>query len=260
MPVGLRRRTPSGRRYHEVQPQNPVMQVSDGDGGYVQLWGDLEPAYAAIEPAGGRDLEVIAATVAGVATHVLTLPYQENVLPGATRVVFGTRVFSVLGMQDAEERHIELVLLCAEVLGGGADVVPTVIELLIADMGGEPYAFMAPAVADEYPAGATYDRLVPGSYPTPPLSSTRLPAGTYVLEATAKVAAAGARAKVALVALADPDVPVVEISFSTSEILGETERSAAFAVAVADTRYAVKLTTDDPAIGAAAWGCHILKV
>jgi head-tail adaptor len=253
-------RASAGQRNHEVQPQNPSMLIADGDGSYVQLWSNLIEAYAEIEPATGRDLEGVASTISAVATHVVTMPYQDGVVAGHTRIVYGIRVFNVLGVQDPEERHIELVLLCAEMKRGGGDVLPTVIELLIADMGGEPYAFMAPAVADQYPSGGTYDKLVPGSYPTPPLNSARLPAGTYVLEATAKVADVGARAKVALVTLDDPDTPVVEIAFSTSELIGETKRSAAFTVAVADTRYAVKLTTDDPAIGAAAWGCHILKV
>ncbi len=59
--------------------------------------------------------------------------------------------------------------------------------------------------------------------------------------------------------LADPDVPVVEIAFTADETVGETKRSAAFAIPFADTTYGIKGTTDDVTVAAALWGAHILR-
>lgn len=134
------------------------------------------------------------------------------------------------------------------------------LQQLIADFGGEAFGFQVPPGSDVYPSGATFDKLVPGSSPVV-VNALKLPAGTYVLEASAKVAAAGARVKVGLFNLTTaPDTPMTEITFTTSELLGERLRSAAVTLPSADNVLGVKLAVNSTTINGAAWGCRIIRI
>jgi SPP1 family predicted phage head-tail adaptor len=74
----------------------------------------LATVWASIVPATARDLErVVAGTVQSSATHLVTIRYLAGVTT-KTRVVFGSRLFSVTGVQNPEERNISLVLVCQE--------------------------------------------------------------------------------------------------------------------------------------------------
>jgi SPP1 family predicted phage head-tail adaptor len=109
---------PIAARRHLVRLQNPGTPVSDGDGGFTQAWTDLAPpsVYVQIAPASAKDLERIASgTVLTTATHVVTGPFHPDVTT-KTRVVFGDRTFSVTGVSSPEERQIEMVLVCVEVV------------------------------------------------------------------------------------------------------------------------------------------------
>jgi SPP1 family predicted phage head-tail adaptor len=107
-----------GALRHRVTLENPGTPVPDGDGGYTEAWTALSPASvsASIVPATARDLErVVAGTVMATATHVVTIRYHSGVTT-KTRVTFGTRVFSVTGVQNADERNIQLQLVCEEIV------------------------------------------------------------------------------------------------------------------------------------------------
>jgi len=101
---------------HPVTLETPGDAVPDGDGGYTQSAARLASVYASITPATPHDLErTIAGTVASSATHLVWMHY----LPGVTtqtRVLFGSRTFSVTGVQNQGERNVELVLMCEEVV------------------------------------------------------------------------------------------------------------------------------------------------
>ena len=116
--IGLAK-TSIADRPHRIRLQNPAgAPVSDGDGGYTQGWTDLAPAevFGKIAPATAQDLERLAAgTVISTATHLATFPWHPQVTT-ATRLVFGTRVFSVTGVSDPEERHVETICVCVELL------------------------------------------------------------------------------------------------------------------------------------------------
>lgn len=112
MPIAI------AERRHLVRLQNPGVAVPDGDGGYTQTWNDLAPAnvYVQIRPASARDLERVASgTVLSTATHVVTGPYHPDVTT-QTRVVFADRTFNVTGVSSPDERQIEMVLVCVEVV------------------------------------------------------------------------------------------------------------------------------------------------
>lgn len=131
---------------------------------------------------------------------------------------------------------------------------------LIEELGGDYNAFLSIAVSDQYPAGTTFDALVPGSWPVV-LNRTALYVGNYVFECNARVSDVGARAKVALFDLTNaPNAPLAEIVFSTSELIGERKRSAPFAIPLTDTLFGAKPTINSTIIQPAAWGCRILRV
>lgn len=140
MTIGMT--TSVGDRPHQVRLQNPGPAVPDGDGGFTQVWLDLVPATWSVKiaPATAADLErVTAGTVLATATHLVTGPYHPQIST-ATRIVFGTRVFSVTGVSDPEERHSETICVCVEQLDAPA------LDLGID--GGDP---------DDVFAGAGYD-------------------------------------------------------------------------------------------------------
>jgi head-tail adaptor len=106
----------AGQRRHAVLLQNPGPPIPDGDGGYTQSWTDLTPSlvWVSLQPAYARDVEYLTAgTVGASATHIVTGPYHPGVTT-QTRVVFGTRVFSVTGVSNPEERNVEMILMCQE--------------------------------------------------------------------------------------------------------------------------------------------------
>jgi head-tail adaptor len=107
-----------GQKRHLVDLFGPGEEVPDGDGGYTQVPAALEPAqmYAEIKPATARDLErVVANTVQSKASHLVTMDYHPQVST-ETRVHFGARIFAVTGVQNPEEKNVELVLACEEVV------------------------------------------------------------------------------------------------------------------------------------------------
>lgn len=105
-------------RPHRVTLQNPGPALQDSDGGSTQTWTDLvPPAWTCrIAPATAAALERVAAgTVLATATQIITGPYRSDVTT-QTRVLFNGRQFSVTGVANPEERNVELVLVCVEVV------------------------------------------------------------------------------------------------------------------------------------------------
>lgn len=105
----------AGTLRHLVTLQTPT-SAPDGDGGFTDTWTALATVWASIVPATARDLErVVAGTVQSSATHLVTIRYLAGVTT-KTRIVFGSRLFSVTGVQNPEERNISLVLVCQEIV------------------------------------------------------------------------------------------------------------------------------------------------
>jgi len=118
-----------GERRHLVTLDNPGAAVPDNEGGFTQAWTALSPPsrYAEIKPATARELERVAAgTVLSTATHIVTFDYHSGVTT-KTRVTkgprnadgtlpAGSREFSVTGVSNPEERNIDTILTCVEVV------------------------------------------------------------------------------------------------------------------------------------------------
>jgi head-tail adaptor len=108
-----------GAREHLITLENPGVPVPDGDGGYTEVPVELATVFASIQPATARDLErLVAGTVQSTVSHVVTLEYVFGVST-RTRIRFddpmvGPRLFDVNGIQNPEERNLDLILVCSE--------------------------------------------------------------------------------------------------------------------------------------------------
>lgn len=109
-------RTNTADRPHLITFENPGKPVPSGTT-FTTPWVPLDPYdFAEIAPATARRLEQLAAgTVSATATHIVTTGYRAG-LSIKSRVRFEGRIFNVIGLYDPEERHIDWVLVCAEVL------------------------------------------------------------------------------------------------------------------------------------------------
>lgn len=119
MSIGLQ--TSIANRPHRITLQNPSGEPEpdpDGEGGYTQPYAALNPpaVNARIAPATAADLERVAAgTVVATASHIVTMPYHPQVTT-ETRITFNGRTFYVQGVTNPEERNVETIALCQEVV------------------------------------------------------------------------------------------------------------------------------------------------
>ena len=109
--------TPRGEKRHLVTLQ-AATSVPDGEGGFTVALAPLDPPtmYAQILPATARSLErVTADTTISSATHIITMDYHAGV-NSQTEILFEGRKFYVRGASDPEERHLETITVCEEVV------------------------------------------------------------------------------------------------------------------------------------------------
>ncbi len=105
---------PPGAMRKRIVIQSPI-DTSDGAGGAMTVWAPLYSAYASVEPLSGRDRAEMMAAQSDI-SHTVTMRFRPGV-SAKCRVLLGARVFRVIVARDIEERHRQLVLDCAEVLG-----------------------------------------------------------------------------------------------------------------------------------------------
>ena len=108
----------AGARRHRFTVQNPGALVPDGSGGYSEtpvvlaqtIYGELLPATASER----RMPNVVTAS----ASHLVTIPYLAGVTLTSTLILHdareGDRTFSIAGISDPENRHVQLILACEE--------------------------------------------------------------------------------------------------------------------------------------------------
>lgn len=109
----------AGARRHSIALDTPGTPVPDNAGGFTLTWAALDPSpvWAEIKPATAHDLERLAAgTVVSTASHIVTMRYHSGVTT-QTRVTFEGRTFSVVGVMNPEERNVETICLCVEIVG-----------------------------------------------------------------------------------------------------------------------------------------------
>lgn len=85
----------------------------DGYGQPIETWGADGTIRASIEQLSGTEL-VNAKQVNADVTHRIKTRYRAD-LSETNRLLFGTRAFGILNVNDVEERHREMWLLCKEI-------------------------------------------------------------------------------------------------------------------------------------------------
>ena len=108
---------PAGQRTTRVTVQGPASDpVPDGDGGFTQTWITLNPPtwMVRIDPATARELERYSHdTIIAGRTLIVTGPYHPGITTH-TRLLLGSRVLSVAGVDVADALPSQLVLFCVE--------------------------------------------------------------------------------------------------------------------------------------------------
>lgn len=94
--------------------------VADGEGGFTNSWTTSQTVWAAIYPIKASQLFEYN-TVNEEITHIIKLRGYINT-NATQRVLFGTRIFEILTLENIQERDFVQVLACKErVLTGDDD-------------------------------------------------------------------------------------------------------------------------------------------
>jgi head-tail adaptor len=110
--------TPAGELIHRVSLANPGPSVPNGEGGYTDTPVDLAPAvmWARIGAPSAADLESVGmGTVVAQKTELVTMRYHPQVTT-QTVITFNGRRLAVTGVDNVQERNVELRLVCVEVV------------------------------------------------------------------------------------------------------------------------------------------------
>ena len=103
----------AGKYCHQVYLQAPA-KTYDAEGQEVITWTTVATVWAEVVPLTGKEY-FAAKAVNSELTHRVTIRYRRNVKT-TWRVLYGTRVLEIMSVADVEEKHVELELLCKEVV------------------------------------------------------------------------------------------------------------------------------------------------
>jgi len=92
-----------------IQGKTPI---PDGEGGFIEDWGDLRQAWAKVEAIQARQRYQFQ-SVNVEATHRITVR-GEVVISEDNRIRFKNRAFEVKTVEDIDERGIKKVITCRE--------------------------------------------------------------------------------------------------------------------------------------------------
>jgi head-tail adaptor len=96
-------RTPASKKCHPIQIDKPLPEDNGAVLTPARVWAAIEPA-----PPGSFDEDKV--------SHLVTIDYHPDVTLNTRILTEDDRTLWVRGVQDIEFRHIELRLLCEEVL------------------------------------------------------------------------------------------------------------------------------------------------
>ena len=101
----------SGMLRHEINIQS-VTQTPDGSGGQSEVFSTVDTIWASI----GRVIEteeLNAGMLQNVTTHTIKIRFFSG-LTVSHRILFGTRAFEIISIENIDERNIVQVLQCLE--------------------------------------------------------------------------------------------------------------------------------------------------
>lgn len=104
---------PSGdlRQRIVIQQNTPTLSPQHQS---LDNWSTWQCRWAKIESSNGSAY-IQSSQVRNLCSHVVTMRYVEGLTP-RHRIVFGSRTFNILSVVITQERNIETVALCQEVL------------------------------------------------------------------------------------------------------------------------------------------------
>lgn len=103
----------AGRLRHKITIQSKSV-TPNAYGEEVITWGTFVECWAEISPLLGREY-LAAAQVQAEITHRVRIRHRDGVYP-TMRVLFGSRAFDILSVQQVEERQREIVLMARELI------------------------------------------------------------------------------------------------------------------------------------------------
>lgn len=109
----------TGRLRHRVIIQSYTTTRAT-DGQELKTWGTLVTVWGEVMNAGGRERFVSGADQkVATATHKIRMRERSDLVlsPVAHRIKFGTRLFDIEAVTDADGRSREIHALCREVVG-----------------------------------------------------------------------------------------------------------------------------------------------
>lgn len=98
---------------HRITIQE-LREGQDEAGQPVQEWQDVATVWGAVEPLRGREYFAAAQVQAEVTTRI-RIRYSKGIKPDM-RVLYDGRLYNINAVIDPEERHMELQLMCREVM------------------------------------------------------------------------------------------------------------------------------------------------
>lgn len=89
----------------------------DGYGQEIDVWSDVARVWASIKPIGGREKMRSMVIDANISTTVAVRYRADFAVPTVTdafRIVYGSRIFNVVGSRDVGEGHKHIIFDCSE--------------------------------------------------------------------------------------------------------------------------------------------------
>ena len=102
----------AGELRHRVEIQRASSAPQDSYGQPIPVLATLTTVWAAIRPMTAREL-IAAQQVQGEVSHKITIRYSSNIKTTDT-LRFGTRLFSIVGIHNLDERKEELEITALE--------------------------------------------------------------------------------------------------------------------------------------------------
>lgn len=103
----------AGDLRHRIELQSPT-DVTDNMGGMTRTWSTVQAVAAAVWPTPAKEA-IRGGALTMIGTYNVRIRYYSG-LGADWRIKFGTRYFSIVSIVDENEKHVQMDLLCREVV------------------------------------------------------------------------------------------------------------------------------------------------
>ena len=103
----------AGKLRHRLALQNSI-QTYDANGGPIDTFSTFATVWGSVGPVSGREKE-FGDQITAEATHAVRIRY-DSTIGVESQIVHLTRTLKIINVLDTDDRAIEQVLLCKELL------------------------------------------------------------------------------------------------------------------------------------------------